>query len=176
MKMFQLGLTKNQIVQLIKSETSFYAHALALLYLRYVIDPKDLWSWFEKELDCEDTFTPSSSNVTEKCFGTYARELLENQHYYTTMFPRIPVPVFRDIQKRLLTRDSGASCAMYFAARNKYHAHNTLCDWMMTLSAGGVYVEEVSKEHDWPVGTRCKAKYSADNLWCARTQRAACGA
>jgi hypothetical protein len=30
---------------------------------------------------------------------------------------------------------------------------------------GGVYVEEVSKEHDWPVGTRCKAKYSADNLW-----------
>ncbi len=52
MKMFQLGLTRNQIVQLIKSETSFYAHALALLYLRYVIDPKDLWSWFEKEVGC----------------------------------------------------------------------------------------------------------------------------
>ena len=33
------------------------------------------------------------------------------------------------------------------------------------LEAGGVYMEEVSEGHDWPVGTRCKAKYSADNLW-----------
>ena len=116
MKMFQLGLTGKQIVQLIKSETSFYAHALALLYVRYVIDPKDLWSWFEKELDCEDTFTPASSGGAEKRFGTYARELLENQHYYTTMFPRIPVPVFRGIQKRLLTRDSGTALPFYDAS------------------------------------------------------------
>jgi pre-mRNA-splicing factor 38B len=119
MKMFQLGLTKNQILQLIKSETSFYAHALALLYLRYVIDPKDLWSWFEKELDCEDTFTPASSGGAEKRFGTFARELLENQHYYTTMFPRIPVPVFRDIQKRLLTRDSGAARVLQLASGSR---------------------------------------------------------
>ena len=55
------------------------------------------------------------SGGAEKRFGT-SRELLENQHYYTTMFPRIPVPVFRDIQKRLLTRDSGTALPFYNAS------------------------------------------------------------
>ena len=70
-------------------------------------------------------FIPGSSGDVEKRFGAFARELLENQHYYTTMFPRIPVPVFRDIQKRLLTRDSGEGCC----GRGKY-SRDRLWFWL----------------------------------------------
>ena len=101
------------------------------------------------QLDCEDVFIPGSSGEVEKRFGAFARELLENQHYYTTMFPRIPVPVFRDIQKRLLTRDSGAG-----GLRAGQIQPRKALVLVRDTGAGGVYVEEVSKEHDWPVGTR----------------------
>ncbi|KAJ3298140.1 PRP38 pre-mRNA processing factor 38 domain-containing protein B [Borealophlyctis nickersoniae] len=77
-KLWTLRLTIKQVNGLITHTDSPYIRALGFLYLRYVCKPANLWAWYEPYLDDDEEV---------QCSGT--------------MLPRIPVPIAREIEKKL---------------------------------------------------------------------------
>ncbi|KAJ6926293.1 hypothetical protein NC651_010654 [Populus alba x Populus x berolinensis] len=75
---------------------------VGFLYLRYAGDPKTLWNWFEPYIKDDEEFSPGSGG-RKTTIGIYVRDLLLGQVSTTfdTLFPRIPVPVLRQITANL---------------------------------------------------------------------------
>ncbi|KAL3525057.1 hypothetical protein ACH5RR_013429 [Cinchona calisaya] len=99
-KFFTMKLTVKQMHGLLKHPDSPYIRAIGFLYLRYVADPKTLWSWYEPYIKDDEEFAPRS-NGCMTTMGVYLRDLLLGQYYFDTLFPRIPVPVMRTIVSNL---------------------------------------------------------------------------
>eukprot|EP00244_Chara_vulgaris_P000919 TRINITY_DN11513_c0_g1_i1.p1 TRINITY_DN11513_c0_g1~~TRINITY_DN11513_c0_g1_i1.p1 ORF type:complete len:488 (+),score=76.43 TRINITY_DN11513_c0_g1_i1:369-1832(+) len=95
-KFFTMKLTVKQVQVLLKHADSPYIRAIGFLYLRYLADPKTLWSWCEPYLRDTEEFSPSTTGKMTT-MGAYVRDLLLDQYYFDTLFPRIPVPVMRQI-------------------------------------------------------------------------------
>ncbi|XP_017626334.1 pre-mRNA splicing factor SR-like 1 isoform X1 [Gossypium arboreum] len=112
-KFFTMKLTVKQMHGLLKHPDSPYIRAIGFLYLRYAADPKTLWSWFEPYIKDEEEFSPGSSGRMTT-MGVYVRDLLLGQYYFDTLFPRIPVPVLRQVtsnleKMKLPTKPSGST-------------------------------------------------------------------
>ncbi|XP_028087641.1 pre-mRNA splicing factor SR-like 1 isoform X1 [Camellia sinensis] len=99
-KFFTMKLTVKQMHGLLKHQDSPYIRCVGFLYLRYAADPKTLWNWFEPYVKDEEEFSPGSSGQVTT-MGVYVRDLLLGQYYFDTLFPRIPVPVMRQIVSNL---------------------------------------------------------------------------
>lgn len=99
-KYFTMKLTVKQMHGLLKHEDSPYIRCVGFLYLRYVADPKTLWGWFEPYVKDDEEFSPGS-NGRMTTMGVYVRDLLLGQYYFDTLFPRIPVPIMRQITAHL---------------------------------------------------------------------------
>ncbi|KAG0466231.1 hypothetical protein HPP92_017811 [Vanilla planifolia] len=99
-KFFTMKLTVKQVHGLLKHLDSPYIRAIGFLYIRYVADPKTLWGWYEPYIQDEEEFSPGS-NGRMTTMGIYARDLLLGQYYFDTLFPRVPVPVMRQITANL---------------------------------------------------------------------------
>ncbi|KAJ3033711.1 PRP38 pre-mRNA processing factor 38 domain-containing protein B, partial [Rhizophlyctis rosea] len=101
-KLWTLKLTIKQIEGLIDHTDSPYIRALGFLYLRYVCKPADLWDWFgdylddEEEMDIERGVKPRKMTI-----GQFCRHLLTDPKWLGTILPRIPVPIARDLDKKL---------------------------------------------------------------------------
>ncbi|CAM8971428.1 unnamed protein product [Rhodiola kirilowii] len=99
-KLFTMRLTVKQMHGLLKHPDSPYIRAIGFLYLRYWADPKTLWNWYEPYIKDDEEFSPSSSGKMTT-MGVYIRDLLLGQYYFDSLFPRIPVPVLRQIVSNL---------------------------------------------------------------------------
>lgn len=99
-KFFTMKLTVKQMHGLLKHPDSPYIRAVGFLYLRYAGDPKTLWNWFEPYVKDEEEFSPGSTGRMTT-MGAYVRDLLLGQYYFDTLFPRIPVPIMRQIVANL---------------------------------------------------------------------------
>ncbi|KAJ0959904.1 hypothetical protein J5N97_000338 [Dioscorea zingiberensis] len=99
-KFFTMKLTVKQMYNLLKHPDSPYIRAIGFLYLRYLADPKTLWNWYEPYVKDDEEFSPGS-NGRKTTMGLYVRDLLLGQYYFDTLFPRIPVPVMRQIVTNL---------------------------------------------------------------------------
>ncbi|KAI8070984.1 PRP38 family-domain-containing protein [Gongronella butleri] len=105
-KLWQLQLTVKQLENMIDHKDSPYIRAIGFLYLRYVCAPDQLWEWLGYYL--EDDQQVNLSNTPKpnmKSIGALCRMLLTDQKYLTTMLPRIPVLIARDIEKKLQEYD-----------------------------------------------------------------------
>ncbi|KAK4278065.1 hypothetical protein QN277_015962 [Acacia crassicarpa] len=112
-KFFTMKLTVKQMHGLLKHTDSPYIRAVGFLYLRYYADPKTLWNWFEPYVKDDEEFSPGS-NGRMTTMGVYVRDLLLGQYYFDTLFPRIPVPVMRQVvanleKLKLPTKHSGST-------------------------------------------------------------------
>ncbi|CAL5050794.1 unnamed protein product [Urochloa decumbens] len=77
-KFFTMKLTVNQMHGLLKHPDSPYIRAIGFLYLRYVAEPKTLWSWYEPYIKDDEEFSPGS-NGKMTTMGVYVRDLLLGQ-------------------------------------------------------------------------------------------------
>ena len=50
----------------------------------------------------EQVFAPGADSASSCTIGEFAEKLMNEHGYFTTVFPRIPVRVEREIKKRLL--------------------------------------------------------------------------
>ncbi|XP_024394717.1 pre-mRNA splicing factor SR-like 1 isoform X2 [Physcomitrium patens] len=110
-KLFTMKFTVKQMQDILDHPDSPYIRALGFLYLRYVGDPKTLWDWFEPYVEDTEEFSPGS-NGKMTTMGVYVRDIILNQYYFDTLFPRIPVPILRQItacleRMKLPTQPSG---------------------------------------------------------------------
>ena len=100
MKLYTLQVTKSQIQSMLDHTDSPYIRAIGLLYLRQCCDPKQLWGWVEKYASDEEKFDEGGEG-NEVTIGRFVRRLLTEQEFYDTMLPRLPVPIAREMQKKL---------------------------------------------------------------------------
>ncbi|KAL1569753.1 suppressor of rad53 null lethality [Salvia divinorum] len=99
-KFFLMKLTVKQMHGLLTHPDSPYIRAIGFLYLRYVADPKTLWSWCEPYVKDDEEFSPGC-NGRMTTVGAYVRDLLLGQYYFDTLLPRIPVLVLRTVVANL---------------------------------------------------------------------------
>jgi pre-mRNA-splicing factor 38B len=141
-KLFILKLTHPQLDAMIKrgGTSNAFCRGLGFLYLRYVLPPARLWDYMSPYLDDDEPVHVSgASAASSTTIGAFCKELLTTLKYHRTLFPRIPVPIAREIKKALLVRDmavkeasrnakyfdalhTGLKCEAKYAADGKYYA------------------------------------------------------
>lgn len=105
-KMWTLKLTIKQLENMIDHPDSPYIRAIGFLYLRYVCAPANLWDWFQYYLEDEEEVAVSGGiKPTKMTIGQLCRSLITEQKFQGTMLPRIPVPIARDLEKKLKDYD-----------------------------------------------------------------------
>lgn len=100
-KLFTLRLTRKQVNGLIAHSDSPYIRGLGFMYIRYTQDPKELWDWFEAYLDDEEEIDVKAGGGHKITIGHMVRQCLVKLEWYSTLFPRIPVPVQKSIMEKI---------------------------------------------------------------------------
>ncbi|KAF8067307.1 SRL1 [Scenedesmus sp. PABB004] len=103
-RLFTLKPTEEEVRETIDHADSPYIRAVGFLYLRYVADPRSLWSWMGPYVDDKEELQPSGPNGPTVTIGDFVRDLLLEQYYFETIFPRIPKRVEDEIQAGLRAR------------------------------------------------------------------------
>jgi pre-mRNA-splicing factor 38B len=78
-----------------------YIRCIGFLYLRYAADPSTLYNWFEPYLYDTESVQIRQGRA-DTTVGEYVRMLLENQEYYGTRLPRLPLQLERHFKVKLL--------------------------------------------------------------------------
>ena len=83
-------LDDTQIAHLLNHGDSPYIRAIGFLYLRYVCPHKKLITHLEPYFADDERFAPTADPRKETTVGAFVRDLVLDQHYFETIFPRIP--------------------------------------------------------------------------------------
>lgn len=100
-KLYTLRLTRKQVNGLIRHKDSPYIRGLGFMYIRYTQPPQDLWQWFEPFLDDQEEIDPKAGGGSSMTIGDLVRCFLTKPDWFSTLFPRIPIPVQKDIEEKL---------------------------------------------------------------------------
>lgn len=98
---FQMRLTYKQLATMLDHADSPYIPAVGLLYVRYVVDPKEAWGFYNPKVRDETEFDPGATGK-KKTISQFVNDLIEDLHYHDTILPRIPVLVQRQMQENIL--------------------------------------------------------------------------
>ena len=143
----EMKLTKNQMQTMIAHQDSPFIRCVAMLYLRYLGKFDELFDSFEPLLSDHESFAPDrdAPNKT-KTVAQYAKELLTTMRYKDTLFPRIPVPIEKQIQAKLTARANSSTTT-------GTHVDDPL------------HSVRIPPGTSLTAGTICRAKYSEDEEW-----------
>lgn len=103
-KLLTLKPTRKQILSMIKNKDSPFIRATGFLFIRYTQPPDQLWNWFSKFLLDPEEFQPRAGyghGFPPMTIGEMVRNLLTKLEWFSTLFPRIPVPIQKDIDQKL---------------------------------------------------------------------------
>ncbi|KAJ1170950.1 hypothetical protein NDU88_002821 [Pleurodeles waltl] len=103
-KLFTLKLTRKQVMGLITHTDSPYIRALGFMYIRYTQPPTDLWDWYVDFLDDEEDLDVKAGGGCIMTIGVMLRSFLTKLEWFSTLFPRIPVPVQKQIDQLIKTK------------------------------------------------------------------------
>ncbi|XP_034038384.1 pre-mRNA-splicing factor 38B isoform X2 [Thalassophryne amazonica] len=114
-KLFTLKLTRKQLMGLITHTDSPYIRALGFMYIRYTQPPTDLIDWYDGFLD-DDEMPIVQQELDVKAgggcvmtIGEMLRSFLTKLEWFSTLFPRIPVPVQKIIDQQIKARPRKAA-------------------------------------------------------------------
>lgn len=100
-KLFTLRLTRKQLNGLINHRDSPYIRGLGFMFIRYCQPPADMWDWFEPYLNDEEEVDVKAGGGNVICIGEMVRQFLTKLDWYAALFPRIPVPIQKQIDVKL---------------------------------------------------------------------------
>lgn len=100
-KLFTLKLTRKQVNGLINHRDSPYIRGLGFMFIRYCQPPADIWDWFEPYLNDEEEVDPKAGGGNVICVGEMLRQFLTKLDWYSALFPRIPVPIQKQIDAKM---------------------------------------------------------------------------
>ncbi|XP_052860055.1 pre-mRNA-splicing factor 38B [Anopheles cruzii] len=112
-KLYTLRLTRKQVNGLMSHGDSPYIRALGFMYLRYTQPPGDLFDWYEPYLMDEEEIDVKAGGGQIMTIGQMIRQWLTKLDWFSTLFPRIPVPIQKQIDAKLdqYARENGVSFA-----------------------------------------------------------------
>ncbi|CAH1643742.1 unnamed protein product [Spodoptera littoralis] len=100
-KLYTLRLTRKQVNGLLQHSDSPYIRALGFMYIRYTQPPADLFDWYADYLDDEEEIDPRAGGGGSTTIGALVRQMLIKLDWFSTLFPRIPVPIQKQIEQKL---------------------------------------------------------------------------
>lgn len=74
---------------------------VGFMYLRYTQPPGDLYDWYEDYLQDEEEVDAKAGGGQTMTIGQMIHQWLIKLDWFSTLFPRIPVPIQKQIEKRL---------------------------------------------------------------------------
>lgn len=104
-KLYTLKLTRKQVNGLITHTDSPFIRGLGFMYIRYTQPPADLFDWYEEFLQDEEEVDPKAGGGQLMTMGQLCRQMLTKLDWFSTLFPRIPVPIQKQIEQKLSTYD-----------------------------------------------------------------------
>lgn len=104
-KLYTLKLTRKQLNGLLKHADSPYIRGLGFMYIRYALPPSDFFDWYEEFLQDEEEVDPKAGGGQIMTIGQMCRQFLTKLEWFSTLFPRIPVPVQKQIDQKLMEYD-----------------------------------------------------------------------
>ncbi|XP_066294020.1 pre-mRNA-splicing factor 38B-like isoform X2 [Branchiostoma lanceolatum] len=103
-KLFTLKLTRKQVNGLLQHGDSPYIRGLGFMYIRYTQPPADLWEWYEPYIDDDEELDVKAGTGCMMTVGEMLRSFLGKIEWFSTLFPRIPVPIQKDLEGKLASR------------------------------------------------------------------------
>ncbi|XP_012253533.2 pre-mRNA-splicing factor 38B isoform X2 [Athalia rosae] len=100
-KLFTLRLTRKQLNGLINHPDSPYIRALGFMYIRYTQPPADLFSWYDEYLEDAEELDVKAGGGQVMKMGDILKQFLTKLEWFSTLFPRIPVPIQKDLEQKL---------------------------------------------------------------------------
>lgn len=104
-KLYTLKLTRKQVNGLIRHKDSPFIRGIGFLFVRYTQPPSDLWQWFEPFLCDDEEVDPKAGGGKPMMIGEMVRYLLTKLDWFSTLFPRIPIPIQKEIEEKLRKYD-----------------------------------------------------------------------
>jgi pre-mRNA-splicing factor 38B len=104
-KLYTLKLTRKQLNGLLKHADSPYIRGLGFMYIRYALPPSDFFEWYEEFLQDEEEVDVKAGGGQTMTIGQMCRQFLTKLEWFSTLFPRIPVPVQKQIDQKLMEYD-----------------------------------------------------------------------
>lgn len=71
------------------------------MYIRYTQPPADLYGWYEEYLQDEEEIDVKAGGGQTMTIGQMLVQWLTKLEWFSTLFPRIPVPIQKTIQQKL---------------------------------------------------------------------------
>ncbi|KAL7744144.1 hypothetical protein ACLKA6_009124 [Drosophila palustris] len=100
-KLYTLRLTRKQVNGLLNHTDSAYIRALGFMYLRYTQPPGDLYDWYEDYLQDEEEIDVKAGGGQVLTIGQMVYQFMTKLDWFSTLFPRIPVPIQKQIEKKI---------------------------------------------------------------------------
>lgn len=137
-KLYTLRLSRKQVTGLLNHGDSAYIRGLGFMYIRYTQPPADLWDWFEPYIDDEEEIDVRAGGGQTTTVGQMVRHMLSKLEWYSTLFPRIPVPIQKDLEKKLADRlpskPASTSTGTYASSQGKNDRYATRTDEQVNKS------------------------------------------
>ncbi|XP_003380922.1 putative ubiquitin carboxyl- hydrolase ubh-4 [Trichinella spiralis] len=100
-KLFTLKLTRKQLTAILNHPDSCYIRGLGFMYIRFCLHPATFWSWYEPYFEDSEEIDPKAGGGDLMTIGEMVKSLLTKLDWYSTLFPRIPVPIQKEIDLKL---------------------------------------------------------------------------
>ncbi|XP_062139540.1 pre-mRNA-splicing factor 38B isoform X1 [Drosophila sulfurigaster albostrigata] len=137
-KLYTLRLTRKQVNGLLNHTDSAYIRALGFMYLRYTQPPGDLYDWYEDYLQDEEEIDVKAGGGQVQTIGQMVYQFMTKLDWFSTLFPRIPVPIQKQIEKKIeqYCREQGITVNQLSTGRGAAAAATTATPNTMTASVG----------------------------------------
>jgi len=100
-RLFTVGIDSRQLRQLVDHRDSPYIRCVGFMFIRLGLPPEKLWPWLgEYSLD-EEEFKPTKESEWKTTIGEYVESLLNQDKYYSTVLPRMPMSAKRQLEEKL---------------------------------------------------------------------------
>lgn len=75
------------------------------MYIRYTQPPADLFDWYEEFFQDEEEIDVKAGGGQILTIGQMCRQFMVKLDWFSTLFPRIPVPIQKQIEQKLADYD-----------------------------------------------------------------------
>jgi len=102
-RMFMLSIDGRQLHRLIDAVDNGYVRCIGFLCIRFGLPPEQLWTWLGEYVLDDEELHPSKDSEWVTTIGDFVEGLLIQEKYYTTVLPRLPMSVKRQLEVKLAT-------------------------------------------------------------------------
>jgi len=102
-RLFTMGIDKRLLLRLIETVDNPYVRCAGFLYVRFGLHSDQLWPWLGEYVLDDEELRPQKDSEWHTTVGEFVEGLLSQDKYYSTVLPRLPMSLKRDMEAKLAT-------------------------------------------------------------------------